>query len=274
MFYIKEDNLRFLQWISPNKKITKSRIDLTKILLIDEKPENFLKTSLNTSKNQLLKSSCLNISYINEKNSKKSMMLRFRNHSDKSHFWQGILHFMKEASTNKNKSHIDMMASCLPINDDRQSSWNIRSLENILKENHILLKEKDILEFFSKNGIKDQTNLHIDKSTIKEMLKEFYKVEEIIDLFSKYCHNWIDFDKNSIKFMQLKELKKFFIVEQKQVLDDEALKNIIQIYEDPEMNKIKESKDNMISLNGFQNILFSNNNYIYDINKLQIYQVI
>ena len=73
-------------------------------------------------------------------------------------------------------------------------------------------------------------------------------------------------------FIKLAKLKKFFVIEQNQCFDDKHLREIIKTHEDPTINKNNQNND-QISLSGFKNILFSFSNQIFDINKLQIYQV-
>ena len=74
--------------------------------------------------------------------------------------------------------------------------------------------------------------------------------------------------------MSLKELRKFFMIEQNQSFEnDEDLKEVIRTYEEKSQAFDNEKTNDKISLAGFRNKLFSMNNQIFDVNKLAVYQV-
>lgn len=172
----------------------------------------------------------------------------------------------------KDRSQVDMMASQMIINS-HEKLLDIKSLQHFLEEKKISLSQGEILGILQRNGVKNEDLLKVDKNMVKNILKEVYKVKEIVEVFTKYCKTWIDCEKNSDSFMKLKELKKFFVVEQNQVLCDNGLRNIIKTFDKEELTKPKEQADSLISLAGFQNILLSDNNQIFDVSKFKVYQV-
>ncbi len=271
VFFI-EENHRFLQWISLKKTLYNSRIDLLNIHLVFEN-NKIPKTFLNTD-------DILFILYSNEKGRKRKITLKFCDFSQKNLFWQGLLHFMSEARvSNEFRPHIDMLASTfIGSNNEKEKVMNLKKLKRFLKDRQILVEEEEIKKILSKihgkEKINAEENFVLNKENLRKILKELLNCNEFIAIFANYCENWMKMDENSSYFLSLKELRKFFRVEQNQVFEnDEDLMEVIRTYEEKSQEFNNEKKIDKISLAGFRNILFSINNQIFDVNKLAVYQV-
>ena len=271
ILYISEENLRFLQWISDKKSLYKSRIDLLQITLIYDKNKNI--NSLNATFDQTLY-----ITYVNEKDYKKKLVLKFASTIQKKLFWQGLLYFLKEArAANQCRPHIDMIASkFFSKNNDHEKVLNIKHLRVFLKNRQIILEQNELQQILDKLNLPANENFILNKEIIKSILKELLNHNELLEIFSVYCQNWME-DKDNDKseyYLQLNEIKKFFLMEQKQVIDDDCIKKIIGAYEDNTVKNSSNYSEQKISLSGFRNILFSLNNQIFDVGKASFYQVI
>ena len=95
-FFIDPTDLKTLNWLSEKKSYEKSRIKLSKILIISE--NNYQK------KYKQDRYDCLYIYYIKMDNIKKNLVLKFETLLERDLFWQGLLYFIREERIiNENK---------------------------------------------------------------------------------------------------------------------------------------------------------------------------
>ena len=265
IFYIYETNIRYLQWLSSKKHFFDSRLDLLKIRLIYDNKSFDLKK--NKEKNESLL-----ISYWNNKEKKKILNLRFTTFQQKNLFWQGLLFFMKEAKLSyENRTNIDQLASNYFQISTQEKEMSFMDLKKFLKNRQIFVEETELKDILNKLNYQVDKNFKLNKNMIKALLKEMLHCNEFVEIFSNYCESWLEHTVGHEYYMKLEELKKFFLIEQKQILEDNVIKNMIYAFEDKQ--NTAKNKNDKISLNGFRNILFSMNNQIFDNNKMEFYQV-
>ena len=181
--------------------------------------------------------------------------------------------------SNEFRLDIDRLASWLiDLNDENEKFMNLKKLRSFLKDRQIFAEEEELRKILSKilgkERINAEENFALNKKTLRKILKELLNYNEFLAIFANYCENWMKLDENSYYFMSLKELRKFFMIEQNQNFEnDEDLKEVIRTYEEKSQAFDNEKTNDKISLAGFRNKLFSMNNQIFDVNKLAVYQV-
>lgn len=165
---------------------------------------------------------------------------------------------------------MDMIASKLFLESDPNSGKiSKKPLIEFLKRQNIKLDDK--FQGFLDSLPNDKK--HFGKQTFKLILKKLLNYDEIIPIFSTYCTDIFRRTKDKDQYLTIKQLKKFFIVEQNQIFENDAyLKKIIDTFDDNKKEGLSTS--DKMSLSGFRNMLFSINNQIFDINKMKPYQVI
>ena len=277
--------MRYLQWISPKKTYLNSRIDLLKIRLIHDTIKG-LENINNSSKNEFLY-----IIYSNENAKKVKLTLKFGSIQIKELFWQGLMHYMGEArALNQFRPHYDMLASNFLTKKEPGEIMGLKNLRNFLKNRQIFIEIDELKSIFFKLKFDFSDSFTLNKTMLKQILRELMNDNELVDIFENYCDTWNrmnDKNEKTDHFMKISELKKFFIMEQGQVFDDESLREIIRTYED---FNIGDKPQDSISLSGlktfisflmnfifyhlgFRNILFSIHNEFFNVDKLGVYQV-
>jgi hypothetical protein len=94
IFYIDEDNHFFLQWLSDNKPLSQTRVDLTGVKRIAESPSFKINKSFQEYDDLMLA-----ITYGND----DELVLVFEDREDKDLWWQGLQHFYKLANREEHK---------------------------------------------------------------------------------------------------------------------------------------------------------------------------
>lgn len=267
-FYISERKLHHLQWISFKKKFYESRINLLKVSLIHDI------TSFDFHKSD--KSNVfLYIVYSNLANKKKKLTLKFPSFQRKNLFWQGILFFMKESNhLQRNRTHFDLMASGFICSGSNEKEMNFIEMIRFLKDRQIFIEEEELKTVMAKLNFDFdfRKTFFFNKNLFKKILGELVDYNEFIQIFSNYCKNWLEGNKKPDYFMSLDELKKFFLIEQNENLDEIYLKKLLKT-KSINLNKPQEVNNDKISLTKLKSILFSMNNQIFDVKKMAIYQV-
>ena len=266
IFYINEENIRYLQWIPLKKSGTPSCLDLLKIKLIHD-----------TSDSEISHHSCkinklLYILYSNDKAKKFKLTLKFLDSRSKEMFWQGLLHFMTQASTiSQFRTHHEMLASTF-LKKEQGKNMDLKSLRNFLKIRNIFVEIDELKVVFSKLSIDVNSSFVLTKTLLRQILRDLLNDNGFLEIFSNYCESWLD-DKNekTEHYMSISELKKFFVIEQGEEFDDETVREIIKTFDD---KKLETNSIDFLSFSGFRNILCSSNNEFFNPNKLIVYQVI
>lgn len=266
IFYINEENIRYLQWIPVKKSGDPSSLDLLKIKLVHDSSDKEVSQQHSCKINKLLY-----ILYANDKAKKLKLTLKFPDSRSKEMFWQGLLHFMSQASTvSQFRTHHEMLASTF-LKKEQGKNMDLKSLRTFLKNRHIFVEIEELKVVFSKIGIDANSSFVLTKALLRQILRELLNDNGFLEIFSNYCESWLD-DKNekTEHYMTISELRKFFVIEQGEEVDDETLKEIIATYDDKQR---ETNSTEFISLSGFRNILCSKNNEFFDPNKLVVYQV-
>ena len=266
IFYINEENIRYLKWIPLKRTGAPSRLDLLKIKLIHD-------TSNSESSHHSCKiNKLLYILYSNDKAKKFKLTLKFPDTLSKEMFWQGLLHFMSQASTmSQFRTHHEMLASSF-LNKEQGKNMDLKSFRIFLKNRQIFVEIDELKVIFSKQSIDINSSFVLTKTLLRQILRDLLNDNGFLEIFSNYCESWLD-DKNekTEHYMSISELRKFFAIEQGEEFDEETLREIIKTYDD---KKLGSNSTDFISLSGFRNILCSSNNEFFNPNKLVVYQVI
>lgn len=264
-FFISERNIRFLRWVSPKNKSKENQIDLLKVKLIhDNKYFDF-----HTWRN---KDVFLFIVYADTKGKKRKLSLKFTCLKEKELFWQGLLHFIDEASAlSDKKNNIALWASShFSLSENNDKEMNFNELFNFLKKRELLISKSELGDVLQKININIEGKIVFNRNLIRVLFKSLATYDEIFEIFSNYCQEWFEEDDKEIEmYMTFQEFKTFFLEEQKQSIEDAELKKFKEIYRENN----EEANSNIITLHEAKKILFSLNNQIFDINKMEYYQV-
>ena len=290
LFYILEDDLDYLQWLSHTKPYNTSRIDLKTIKNITD---DLCFDSKLAKRFDKFKEAyhLLFISY-GESNHNKVMILRFKDLKLKNLFWQG-LHHMRKKAVDRDSCFGDVkkvIAKKLFLRADKDGSKTLdfEEIKKILQQLHMEINYQFLLKFFEKYD-KDK-NKEIDWNEFQEIIDDISLKPELKEVFQEYCK--LENKQNMIKNkeipmetrMQFSEFQNFLRKEQKQEISEEEFCHLLYlIHSDTprsmilnELNDKKnfneEKKQLSINFSEFCTIIFSKNNDIFDPEKLEIYQ--
>lgn len=187
IFYILEDDFDYLQWLSPKKTYTKTRLDLKTVKVITDNPnfDSIIQKKYENFKNI---SKLLFISH-GDYFQNKLMIIMFESEVAKKLFWQGMQFLSKKAI--EKISYIGDPRKSLALklfieaDKDGNKSLSFEEVKIILKRLHINIRHNFLQNFFQKYD--KNMNKKIDWDEFKEMVNDISLKPELKTVFTKYC---------------------------------------------------------------------------------------
>ena len=292
LFYILEDDLDYLQWLSHSKPYNRARIDLKTIKNITDDPHFDSKLLILFEKIKDL-TQMLFISY-GEINQNKVLILKFKEPKLKLSFWQGLQYLTNQAierdSCFGDVKKVLAKKLFLKADKDGNKMLDFEEVKKILQQLHIEIKHGFLVKFFDKYD-KDKNKM-IDWEEFQAIIDDISLKPELKPIFLKYCsqkkqslNNYnneeTDAEQSRMKF---EEFRLFLNKEQKQEISEEEFCQLLYlIHSDTpptgtlddlkgQKSFTEEKKKLSINFSEFCSIIFSRNNEIFDPEKLEIYQ--
>lgn len=116
---------------------------------------------------------------------------------------------------------------------DGDNVLNAREIKEMFKKLHLQIDQTYINKLFEYYDI-DKNN-QFDWSEFKRLIKDITLKEELKEIYDKYCRKMCSFDIDVDMGMNSVDLKYFYLKEQKEILSNEKLNEIIEIYKDSSM---------------------------------------
>ncbi|EGR29964.1 phospholipase eta 2, putative [Ichthyophthirius multifiliis] len=248
VFFIYNDDIKYLQWLSDNKKYTQSRILLTDIQQIQS---NY------TLKNRDPKK----LFYI--QSSKYKLLLEFFSENDKITFQQGLNFFIEKAQEieiiEKQQDQIKYMAKNLFLNADTDGNRQLdyQEIFQLLKSLQISINDKYLRQIFKQFDI--NKNGQIEQEELVFIIRDISKKIELQEIFNKYSLSG---------FMMPEQYQQFLSKEQKEQVPINKVHEIFKsICLDNNQQNLK------IEFYQFSNLIFNENNNILNPMEQEIHQV-
>jgi len=140
-----------------------------------------------------------------------------------------------------------------------------KEIKDTLKKIGIAIKDKELEKLISQFDHNKDGSFSFEE--FDEFLKHLLRKEEIHNIFKKYAQHSITIGKKTQLMMTPRDLMRFFKEEQKQDLPFEAIQHLSEVLKDVVLDEL------CISLDVFNNILFSPANSIFNPDYLHEYQV-
>jgi len=288
VFYLLEDDLDFLQWLSHLKPYNKTRIDLKTIKNITDNPNfdsKIQKKFLNFKKI----SRVLFISYGHLMEENKILVLKFRKEEKKFLFWQAIQYLSRKAiereATFGDYKKIMAQKLFLKADHDGNKSLDFDEVKKILQKLHIEINHDYLVKFFEKYD-KDKNHL-IDWDEFQEIIDDISLKDELKEVFRLYSQEAKILKEDNLFYssqMEFSEFQEFLKKEQKQEMNEKEFRKLLFLIHSEPNNNIsnmaesdsfgeKIPKTNLaITFSEFCSIIFSRNNEIFEPEKLEVYQ--
>jgi hypothetical protein len=251
VYYILEDDLSTLQWVSAKKSFIRTRINLKTVTAIAEMPTKTVGKMIDKSSQVLL---CINHGKGEE------MVLQFETVQEKLEWWCGLQDFVLRAlnemeTTDGRTSNIakDVFAAI-----DKQGDHKLDKNEmfSALKRMRIHITKQHCDELFNQTDV--DKNGSIDYSEFLTLCKKLSRREELLPLYKKYCKNFQPGQEES-PLMTIDELIQFYQTEQNQVVTRSAALEIVN-----NSKEENEAKTAGVSFLNFTSILFSKRNSAFN----------
>ncbi|KAL4493611.1 hypothetical protein ABPG72_004104 [Tetrahymena utriculariae] len=267
IFFLLDDDYRFLQWISPQKNYTKSRIYLNDIKDISREIHFKIK---NKNYQHFLRIQTHNY----------ELVIQFFNEQERDQFQCGLQHFLIKAQHHqfleKRQDQVKHLANILFISADKDGNkqLDIEEVKKLLQELHVSVNKKYLKQLFQTYDY-DKNN-QIDQGEFINIIRDISKKDELLAIFKQYCQSYnqqLSLDQEGL--MTIEEYQLFLKEQQKQIVPTHELLELFTNINNVQINimeSAKMPKDLKISFYQFSNLIFNQENNVLDIKHQEVHQ--
>ncbi|EAR85196.2 phosphatidylinositol-specific phospholipase C, X domain protein (macronuclear) [Tetrahymena thermophila SB210] len=267
IFFLLDDDYRFLQWISPQKNYTKSRIYLNDIKDISREIHYKVK---NKNDQHFLRIQTHNY----------ELVIQFFNEKERDQFQCGLQHFLIKAQHHefleKRQDQVKHLANILFISADKDGNkqLDLEEVKKLLQELHVSVNKKYLKQLFQTYDYNQ--NNQIDQGEFINIIRDISKKDELLTIFKQYCQSYnqqVSLDQEGL--MTIEEYQLFLQEQQKQNVPIHELLELFRNINNVQINVIesaKTSKDLKISFYQFSNLIFTQENSVLDIKHQEVHQ--